>query len=401
MDPRRSPEERPDASTANVDLWHEILAYVGWTDEDGQAMAAMAEGLRPAFTRIVGEFYRAVDASPGASAAIRSPEQRARLERSMYSWLEDLVGGVYDEGYLARRARIGRVHVQIDLSQRYMFGAMSVLRRELHAAARAVSAEVVAPAAAHRAIDLLLDVELAIMLETYRDAYEERRRAVERLATIGQLAASIGHELRNPLAVMETSLHLLARRVEDPKATKHVDRIREQLAVSGAIITDLLEAARDHAPKREPAALSDIVAAALALVPRHRGVTVEHDVPEDLAPIFVDTTQWRQLVTNLVLNASQAIAGSGRAGRVRVSARQDGTECVLVIEDDGPGLAHDAMRRLFEPLFTTRSRGVGLGLPLCRRIVDKHGGTITATNLGPADVPTGAAFEVRLPASRS
>ncbi|AKF08509.1 sensor histidine kinase [Sandaracinus amylolyticus] len=389
---------------ATSDMLRELFDYVGFGDEDARWLVRMGPAVRPAFPHIVDEFYRTIDDNAGARAVFTGgPAQRARLHASMHAWLEGVVSGIYDEGYFEQRARIGRMHVRIDLDQRYMMAAMNVIRRGLHDALRAAQWPADEQIHGHDAIDKICDIELAVMLETYRESYVEKQRANERLATIGQLAASIGHELRNPLAVMETSLHLLSSRQQaergnaDDKAARHLHRIREQLAISGAIISDLLEMARDRAPDRRPVDVRALIDEALASVPRPEQLRVEVAIDEALPRASVDPVQLRQVVVNLVLNASQAIAGAKREGVVKVHAQREGDELVLVIEDDGPGLSTEAVRRLFEPLFTTRATGVGLGLPLCRRIVEKHGGTIRGYNLGQPDAPEGARFEIRLP----
>ncbi|WP_236603980.1 sensor histidine kinase [Sandaracinus amylolyticus] len=383
---------------ATSDMLRELFDYVGFDEEDAKWLVRMGPAVRPAFPHIVDEFYRTIDDNAGARAVFTGgPAQRARLHASMHAWLEGVVSGIYDDSYFEQRARIGRMHVRIDLDQRYMMAAMNVIRRGLHDALRAAQWPADEAIRGHDALDKICDIELAVMLETYRESYMEKQRANERLATIGQLAASIGHELRNPLAVMETSLHLAERRNADDKAARHLHRIREQLAISGAIISDLLEMARDRAPDRRAVDVRALVDEALGAVPRPDQVRVEVSIEEGLPRASVDPTQLRQVVVNLVLNATQAIAAAKREGVVKVEARRTGDELELVIEDDGPGLSTEAVRRLFEPLFTTRATGVGLGLPLCRRIIEKHGGTIRGYNRGQPDAPEGARFEIRLP----
>ena len=376
----------------------ELFDYVGFGLEDARWLAKLGPVARPRFLEIVTEFYRTIDRNPGATSVFTGGEQqRQRLHQSMHRWLEGIVGGVYDDAHFEQRARIGRVHVRIDLDQRYMFAAMNVIRKSLHQVVRDAGWPTDDRSRTHLAIDRICDIELAVMLETYRESYIEKQRASERLATIGQLAASIGHELRNPLAVMETSLHLMERRITDEKSVRHLVRMREQLAISGAIISDLLEMARDRPPDRRPVSMHPVVAEALTSVPHEPTVALALEVPEELPRVLVDPTQMRQLIVNLATNAAQALAGARRPGTVRVSAEVEGETLVLRIDDDGPGLSSEALRRLFEPLFTTRATGVGLGLPLCRRIAEKHGGSIRGSNRGDPDHPEGARFEIRIP----
>ena len=383
-----------DIAMPSQRLLDELMRYLEFTPEDASLMLAMGPCLRPHFPTIVDEFYAAIDRTPGASAVFTGGEaQIARQKSKLRDWLEGLVEGVYDVAYVERRARIGRTHVRIALDQRYMFAAMSVVRAGLHNALDA-AAEWVGERlrAGHRAIDKLCDLELAIMLEAYREAYIARVKESERLATIGQVAASIGHELRNPLAVMQTSVHMLSRRMPmDERNVKHLRRVDEQISLCNSIIADLLELARDRAPERRPADLADIVREAASSVPRPPSVALELDIAEALLPVAVDPGQFRQLVVNLVLNAVQASEATGGAVELRLVS--DERELLLMVEDRGQGLSPDVLARLFEPLFTTRSTGTGLGLALCHRIVEKHSGTISATNRSGG----GATFSVRVP----
>ena len=176
-----------------------------------------------------------------------------------------------------------------------------LLRREAIRAGWSMHEQQVAIAA----VDKLLDMELAIMLETFHEDYMTRLRANERLASLGQLAASIGHELRNPLAVIDSSLHLLKRRVsDDARIAKHVDRIGQQVGRSNRIITDLLELARDRAPNRVVCDLPAIVEATVQDL-EHKGVELTVDL-DHVHGIWVDLSQIQQVVFNLVQNAIHA-----------------------------------------------------------------------------------------------
>jgi signal transduction histidine kinase len=377
-------------------LLDEITGYVGFDDADARLLAEMGPVLRPHFTPMIDRFYAVIQAHPGASRAITGGDaQVQRLKGTLVDWLEGLVGGVYDEAYYERRARIGRVHVRIDLDQRYMFAAMNLIREGLHEALGASEWPADRRQHGHAAIDRICDIELAIMLETYREAYIARMRSAERLATLGQFAASIGHDLRNPLAVIETSLHLLKRRVtDDPKAERHIGRIGDQVTLAGAIISDLLELARDRPSVRQPVDVRALIDEALGSVPPRPGARLDVQVPGDLPRASVDPGQMRQVVVNLVVNAVQAVTHDGSGGgTVRISADSKGDALRIAVQDDGHGIGEEAKARLFEPLFTTRAKGIGLGLALCKRIVEKHGGTITGRNRPEG----GAEFIVLLP----
>ena len=384
--------EEPKLATSG--MLAELIEYVGFTCDDARLLLRMGPAIRLAFPDIVREFYDTIDRTPGARRVFSGTEQRQRLERTLYAWMEGLIAGRYDEPWFEQRSRIGRMHVRIDLSQRYMLTSMNLVRAGMHAALGAQHWPSEEASKGHRALDRILDIELAIMLETYRESYLERQRASERLAAIGQIAASIGHELRNPLAVMETSLHLLERKLADEKALRHAKRIGEQLAVSGTIISDLLEMARDRPPERVSVDVAALVENARAGVPVPEGVEIRISVASDIARATFDRGQLRQVLVNLMQNGAQAIArGPSRRGTVEVRVTRDDRTLVIVVEDEGPGLSLEARANLFQALFTTSATGFGLGLALVKRVIDAHGGTVIGDN-GPRG---GARFEIRLP----
>lgn len=395
---------RDDDDGDELPILDELATYVGFGAEDAALLPEVRPLVEPAFPAAVDEFYAQIEATPGALAVMKEgPRQVRRLKGTLLDWLGSIFVGPWDAAYVERRARIGRVHVRIGLEQRYMFGAMNLLRAHLHNALDDALPHPDWPAErtrhAHRAVDRVCDLELAIMLETYREGYVRQIRGSERLATLGQLAATIGHELRNPLAVIDTSVHLLRRRTDEvPGAERHLRRIAEQTAISNRIIADLLELARDRDPAREHTDLLELIDRALETLPLPAGITMDRAIDPNLPKAWVDGSQLRQVVINLVANAYQSAAGTG-GSTVRLEA-EPGTDGALVLRilDDGAGLTPEVEARLFEPLFTTRSRGVGLGLALCRRIVEKHRGTIRGAN---RPDQRGALFEVVLPGALS
>ncbi|MBX3269402.1 MAG: ATP-binding protein [Sandaracinaceae bacterium] len=359
------------------DLLQDLFDYVGFDEADRDVLQRLGPILEPRFDGLVDDFYAVIVRTPRAAAAFRDgPAQVERQKVHLRGWLDGIFAGRYDAEYLERRERIGRTHVRIRLEQRFMFGAMNVVRRGLHAALGDSSASAEDRARGHAAIDKICDVELAIMLETYRDRYVEQQRAQERLATLGQLAASIGHELRNPLAVIATSAHLL-RKHADEGGARHLDKIARQVELGERIIGDLLALAGDRPPAREPVDLRALIDDVRESLIATGGIEIAVDVDAKARSVDVDGLQMRQVLANLLLNAVQALEPRG-SGRVELRARiEDRALCVDVL-DDGPGFPEGLRERVFEPLFTTKPGGIGLGLALTARIVQKHGGTIEA-----------------------
>jgi two-component system sensor histidine kinase HydH len=386
---------RAGARMSEQEFLDELKAYVGFTAEHASVLSELGPLLAPGYPAIVERFYEAVQKTPRAVAVFSGGQPQIDKHKGMLrDWLGGLTSGVYDLAYLEQRARIGRAHVRIKLEQRYMLTAMNLVREGLHEQLEASAFPAERRLVAHGALDKICDLELAIMLETYAEDSAARLRDRERLATLGQVAGFVGHELRNPLAVMETSLHLLKKRlpVGDEHAMRHVKRIAEQVALSAAIISDLLELARDRPVTRTTVNLDRVLHEVVESLPDRCGASIEVDVPARLPTARLDEQQLRHLVSNLVTNACQAFTGDSVRRLVAVRAAREGEALVVSVDDSGPGISADMIHRLFEPLATTKSKGLGLGLALCRRIAKKHAGDIRAVQ----SVLGGARFEARL-----
>lgn len=374
-------------------LLEELKRYVGWGPEDEEALRALHAPAAPRFPAIAEVFYATILGHDGARRALTGGEsQVGHLKLTLQAWLDSLLRGPWDGTYYESRARIGRQHVRIDLPQHYMFGAMNVVRRQLDAIAEEVHpGDPAALARARAAVGRVLDLELAIMLHTYREDLLARQARTERLSTFGQLVGSIGHDLRNPLGVIESSIFILRGRIGgDARVDKHLDRIRDQLAVANGIITNLLDIIRNRPVARQRVELAAVIAAAAESLARPEGVRVESEGVAELV-VGGDAGQLRQVFVNLIGNAIEAASPSGS---VLVRGRRDGRDVVVAVEDTGRGVDPAVARRLFEPLITTKPNGIGLGLALVKRIVERHGGSVDHE---PRE-GGGARFTVRLPA---
>jgi signal transduction histidine kinase len=243
----------------NLTFFENIKLYVGFTDASSAALRELHPSRCPFFQPIVDDFYAAIEAHP--ARARRSPAARPqidRLKQTLVRWMDKMLLGPHDEEYYELRARIGRMHVRIALPQRYMFTAMDRIRVRLLDVVRTEIATI--PRRSTRiatALNQILDLELAIMLETYKEDLETKNRNAERLATIGQFAASIGHELRNPLGVVESSIYLLRQHLgperRSARGEEDLDRIGGEVQRANKTIHDLLDSgAQPPAPENAP-----------------------------------------------------------------------------------------------------------------------------------------------------
>jgi two-component system, NtrC family, sensor histidine kinase HydH len=318
--------------------------------------------------------------------------QVGHLRTTLVRWMEEAIGGPWDEAWWEAHCRIGRVHVRIDLPQHYMFGAMNVVREEFgRRIDRFWPGDPGRQERARVALGKVLDLELAIMLHTYREDLLSRAARSERLATFGQLVGSIGHELRNPLGVIESSLYLLRGRTgEDERVTKHLDRIGDQVRLSNQIITGLLDMVRDRPLAAERVEVSTLLDSSTKAFAPPTGVSFAVDAPAGLA-VRGDPVQLGQALVNLLMNAVEA---SLPRGVVRLTARPEDGQVAFAVDDDGPGVPESVRERLFEPLITSKAHGNGLGLALVKRVAERHGGSVSHEPRAGG----GTRFTLRIPA---
>jgi signal transduction histidine kinase len=248
--------------------------------------------------------------------------------------------------------------------------------------------------------------ELAKEFNTMAQAIEEREQELvrsARLAAVGRMAAVITHEVRNPLSSIGLNGELLEEELGKVAAGGSADEARALLAAMQkevdrltAITEEYLRFARLPRPKLEREQVNDI-AQSLVTFQREelamRGVTVEAELAPDLPPVMADEAQIRQALLNLVRNAADAM--DGRGGTLRVSTARAAADTIEVrVSDTGPGIAEDNLARIFEPFFSTKEGGTGLGLALTQQIILDHGGRI-----GVSSTPAGTTFVVSLPAA--
>jgi signal transduction histidine kinase len=239
---------------------------------------------------------------------------------------------------------------------------------------------------------------------------EERERLRDRLAALGEMAAAIAHEVKNPLAGIEVMAGILKRQLTDSEDAQSIlgDIIKEA-KMANAIVLEVLEFVRPIRLQVERTSLEDVVRDAISLAEGHvpRGdVRVDVALPRDIGSIQGDPHQLRQLFTNLVINAFEALTGRGCVSISAVqliedetpgSEGQNGPSVQVDVIDDGPGMPPDVMEKIFSPFFTTKPQGSGLGLAIVRKIVDAHDGRIDVS----ARPSGGTQFRVTLPVTGS
>jgi signal transduction histidine kinase len=223
----------------------------------------------------------------------------------------------------------------------------------------------------------------------------QRRRQIERLAAIGQVAGGVAHELRNPLNVVKTSVYYLqnAKNPTEEKKAEHLRRIERQVQAADRVITALNDFAKLPVPEFRPAALEPLLRDALEQCPLPASVQLDLRIPREAAEVLGDDRQLSIVFGNLIRNAIEAMP---EGGVLTIAAEAADGDVAVTVRDTGGGIKQEDLSRVAEPLFSTKVRGIGLGLAITRAILEKHGARLTVES----EEGKGAAFTVRLPAPR-
>ena len=206
-------------------------------------------------------------------------------------------------------------------------------------------------------------------------AVQQQLMRQEKLAMLGQISGSIAHELRGPLTTITNAIYYLKITLPpDPNTLEYLQIINTELHKSEQIISGLLSFTKTANINRQPAAVFELVDAALLNNPAPDGITIVRYIPDDLKKVYIDPHQIGLVLDNLITNAYQAMR---QGGQVTITALPHDQAVNLVIADTGSGITPENLARIFEPLFTTKQNGIGLGLSLSKMLVEANGGAIT------------------------
>ncbi len=247
-------------------------------------------------------------------------------------------------------------------------------------------------------------VRLTEQLEQKNQELERKKR----LAALGEMAAGIAHEIRNPLGGIQLYASSLMNDVADrPQAAELVKKISNGVKGLNSLVSDMLAFTRDLNLQRQEVSVADLVSETLELASPslvQHGATARVGSEIATMTVRVDARLLGRVLLNLVMNAAEAIgerggkkqgAGSRKNdGVIEIRGEMQGERTHLIVEDNGPGISEDSIERVFHPFFTTKHSGTGLGLAIVHRIVEAHGGTIIAENRTAPD--TGARFRIVL-----
>ena len=238
-----------------------------------------------------------------------------------------------------------------------------------------------------------LEKEVDIRTKDLEKVQEKLIRS-ERLAAVGELASGVGHELRNPLNVIRNCAYLLNMALaekSDEEAANTLKVLDKQIDVANKIVTDLLDFTRIKPPTQVRAEIKSLLDESLSWLTIPEQVSVNVNLNGKSQLIKTDPEQMTRVFSNIVSNAVQAM--NGKAGEVNISTDSDDSYLSVIFQDTGCGIPKENMEKIFEPLFTTKPKGIGLGLAISKRLVEQNGGKIEVSS----EVGKGTTFTIKLP----
>jgi signal transduction histidine kinase len=373
--------------------YQELQAYVGWGEADRQRVQAAAAVLGPHLPPLVDDFYAEVARHPdtqrvieGAGAAVE------RLKATLGDWLQELLRGPYDRHYVQRRWQVGHRHVEVGLDQTYVSAAMARLRAGLvQALGRYWPGDPEALVAAILSLGKLLDLDLAVIADAYQTEYLARACRNDALATVGHVAGGVGHELRDPLNVVKTSVYYLRHAsARDPlKVTEHWQRIERHLGAAEQVLTELSDFVRMPVPNPCPFAVGSCVDEALQPAGLDANIRLEKDFPDGLPPVLADKEQIGIAFAHLIRRARD---GMPRGGRLTVRGRPTAGHVEVEWTDTGSPLSGESLRQLKGPLSWASVRALGMELAMAKAILEWNKGSLRATS----EAGEGCTLTVRL-----
>ena len=383
------------------------LRFLDFSPEDARRLQSVHETAEKYAQDVIDKLYEHILSFEDTRKFFENPAVLSRVKELQKRYFVQLTEGRTDAEYFEHRLRVGDAHQRIELLPQWYLGLYSKYVclivdqiREREGGEKAIE---VLPSLMKL---IFLDVGLAIdayvgggfidKLRQERNVSASLREELarkERLAILGQLAGGVGHELRNPLATLQTSMYFLKMTLSesaDPKVRRHLGIMEQELNNANEIITNLLDFSRVRQADRAHVPVAEILRQALERYD-FGGVQVERDIKE--FDVLADPVQIRQVVTNLVTNAIQAMPEGGTL--FIATGRSSDGEAWIAVRDTGTGIDAATLEKIFQPLFTTKAKGIGLGLAVCESLVRGNGGKITVKS----ELGKGSTFTVHLVAS--
>jgi signal transduction histidine kinase len=372
-------DEQPNGSELTEAGLETRLEFARIGTLDTERLAELRPILERHVTDIVNRFYDHLLAFDELKPLLADRATVARLKGFQRDYLMSLVTGPYDSSYARDRFRIGKTHDRIGLEPEWYLGTYGMyldllvpLIRDGFASQPDRGYEALA------AVTKVMILDMQLVLRAFHGL--RQKRAVERtekLAAVGELAASIAHEVRNPLAGMRGALQILRKDLAiRPSNLEVVDEVVAQIDRLENLVRDLLTYARPAEPQRQSFDVQELIDRVLQHVKESldgASITVHRVYGPSTGHLVADPRQMEQVFINLIHNSVQAMP---EGGTLSVTTRAVDRNLVITFRDTGDGIATADLQKVMQPFFTTRHRGSGLGLPIVKRITETHGGTL-------------------------
>ena len=378
------------------------LSFLKFNQQDEEHLKALAEVFAPHIPDIVHSFYQHLQGFEETASLLTDELITKRLLDVQQRYLERLTEGNYDQQYAAERSQIGHTHNRVGLEPRWYIGTYNLyIHLLVPLICQAYHDE---PERAQNSIlaltkVLMLDMQLAIEAYIERQELEAQIIQSERFAAIGQLAARVAHELRNPLSSVELNLDLLADEVADgpemdvAEANDLLKSIHNEVERLANIVSEYLVFARLPRFEFEHESLNTIVQTFCDFIEpqlQQAQITFSIELAENLPFTLLDAEQIQCVLHNLFKNAIEAMPSGGEFS---IQTSVESSRIVLRISDTGVGIPPPDQKRIFDPFFTTKKGGTGLGLSLAGEIIKHHQGTILCRSV----VDQGTQFIITFP----
>ncbi len=248
----------------------------------------------------------------------------------------------------------------------------------------------------HRANELQQTAEQLRTANAHLEESFRQLRRADRLSAVGQLAASLAHEIRNPLGSIEGAVDIVERSASEERRREFLGIIKKEARRLNGLLSNLLDFSRPRTPQIKPVQIERIVKSVVDLTShsaQHQGIRLECEIEPTVALVECDPEQMTQALLNVTLNALQATPAGGA---VSLSVHQQGDVVLIRVRDEGGGIAADDTERIFDPFYSTKEGGTGLGLPISYQIMTQHKGRITVER----NAETGMTFTLALPVTQ-
>jgi signal transduction histidine kinase len=360
-----------------VEQFEERKRFGRFAPEDATLLAE----LRPVFEKnavaVVESFYDHLLRFAPLRLLLAAEGTVERLKEHQRDYLLSLVSGTYGASYVRDRLRIGEIHDRIGLDPEWYLGTYGLyFDLLLPLIDEGFAGDPSRAARAQAALSKLFLLDVQLVLDAYYGI--RQKTAVEhsqQLAAVGELAASIAHEVRHPLAGMKGALQILSKELE-PASQEIVGELLAQIDRLEQLVRDLLTYARPRALQRRTFDLHDLLDRLLRVHEDESeayNVTVRRSYGPGTGRVVADPDQMEQLFLNLIHNALQSMTGGGT---LTIDTRAVDGEVVVTLEDAGKGIPAGDLPKVLQPFFTTKHRGSGLGLSIVKKITEAHGGAL-------------------------